>query len=245
MPKVNVIIPARNEECALPELLGRLSPELYRPIVAINDTQDNTRQVVENYGVESVNIEQAGKMLAIQEAIRKLASSSSGDSLLPTLIIDADTVPIFPQRWGRLMVESLMQTDHPAVVSGLSVFRGGGIMRSSFWTAYRSWFALRYSENDPVMPSYGPNMGIRLHNADVLDAVLALPNFWPGEDKALSDTICERGGVKRLLLNPLGTCFTDVPENYFCPTELLRKSREELFARLASRYTEEKIGQGY
>jgi 4,4'-diaponeurosporenoate glycosyltransferase len=92
-PSISVIIPARNEEHALPNLLDSLSCQLSgedEVIVVDDHSEDNTKKVAENSGVkvlESLPTPEGwiGKTWACYQG----ASVASGEILV---FLDADTV---------------------------------------------------------------------------------------------------------------------------------------------------------
>jgi glycosyltransferase involved in cell wall biosynthesis len=91
MMKVSVIIPAFNEELALPETLGRIGKALSiivlpsEIIVVDNDSQDKTKQIAESFGAK-VFLEKEHNIGKVRNTGAK---NSTGDVLI---FIDADTL---------------------------------------------------------------------------------------------------------------------------------------------------------
>jgi len=92
-PSISVIIPARNEEHALPNLLNSLSGQLSgmdEVIVVDDDSEDKTREVAENSGVEVLeSLPTPEGWIGKTWACYQGANMASGEILV---FLDADTV---------------------------------------------------------------------------------------------------------------------------------------------------------
>jgi 4,4'-diaponeurosporenoate glycosyltransferase len=92
-PSISVIIPARNEEHALPNLLNSLSAQLsgMDEVIVINDqSEDKTREVAESYGVKVVeSLPTPEGWIGKTWACYQGANVASGEILV---FLDADTV---------------------------------------------------------------------------------------------------------------------------------------------------------
>lgn len=105
-PKVSVLIPARNEESTLPNLLTALKQQTFKPyeIIVIDDqSADATPQIAEQAGVKVVQTSPlptgwTGKNWALKTGY----AASSGDILV---FLDADTEPgeeLLRRLWWQL-----------------------------------------------------------------------------------------------------------------------------------------------
>lgn len=106
-PRVAVLIPARNEEQALPELLGRLSntsvPGLEAVVVVDNGSTDATARVAAAAGARVVSEPKAGYGRACRRGIRAISAGAQppdvvvfldADDYLAALQVSALTAPI-------------------------------------------------------------------------------------------------------------------------------------------------------
>lgn len=219
-----VIIPAFNEEAHIEKTLRRL-PRDVRPIVAANGTTDRTVEIAESFGAETLVQEEQGKLPAIQATLRLMGR----EALDPIIILDADTRPLFPQYWADHMVKPFSDTpEQPAGIGGPIIHTGRRLGTAALRTAYRGAHAVLYNipaldrpSSKPV-PQAGPSMSIHLHNSRTLDAVLDLPHYWPGEDRAVMEVIKANNGHYKALIDPLTTVFTPVSESYLSLRETIR-----------------------
>lgn len=53
----------------------------------------------------------------------------------------------------------------------------------------------------------------------ILDFILALPNYWPGEDQAMNQVVLDRGGEYTASLSPSILAFTPTSESYLSSRE--------------------------
>lgn len=234
--KTPVIIPAFNEEFRLGHILEGLPANLVEPIVAVNGTTDRTVQVAESFGAQVFEIDQQGKMPAIQYVLGRLGSLA----LEPVLILDADARPIFPNKWHEHMLKHLTETEVPTVIGGPIWYtgspRGEGLLRS----VYRAGRTLARAKDGNIETAiqFGPNMGICTKNKRVIDRVMEIPNFWPGEDKALAIVVSEGIGVYRDIINPFAATWNPTSISAISLRDRLRLGSEETLKVVTQRYVE-------
>jgi glycosyltransferase involved in cell wall biosynthesis len=193
--KTPVLIPAHNEAEYIGLTLDSLSSASVEPIVIANACTDDTVKIVkENYqGVRLIELDQPGKLPALQYAIESL-----GDRALdPLLLLDADSRPVLPKRWEKAMVGRL-DPDSPSVVSGPILYevKDEDEDLSMFDSVTRS--AIRYAQACSARAhgtsiAFGANMAIHLATQQAKGAVLELPFFWAHDDAAIRDTIVGQG----------------------------------------------------
>ena len=223
--KIPVIIPAFEAEKTLSAVLRSLPAELCEPIVAFNGkTSTEAAAITDNYGVTHYQFAEQGKLPAIQKTLRRLGDAA----LQPLVILDADTVPLSPRRWVRHMTAALRpEEDMPASAAGPVIFHGRDIPTVCARTIRRSIQGLVSQD----VRWYGPNMSIFLRDRATLGAVLSLGHKWPGEDKAIADTIIENGGRHRETPHPNALALT--PLTPTMPSVWLWVSKGGLVARQA------------
>ena len=198
---IPVLIPAHNEARTITRTIDSLARQSLAvdPFVIVNGCTDNTPDLARAAGANVLESEH-GKMRAIQEGIRFLGKSAMN----PFIVLDADTRP-FTKRWGaRLMQEANLGTERqPRVVWGPIAYIDDlnkivGICISAY-TSYVSW-ADRHDEDPRTIR--GGNMGLRLATSEILEATLALKNYWPREDVAIYDTIMQHEGGSKVIFHP-------------------------------------------
>lgn len=191
--KTKVIIPAYNEGTRLKHTLDSLPRHLVDPIVAINGSNDNTAEIAGNFGAEVHITTERGKMLAIQEVLHSL-----GDyALNPLLILDADTMPVFPTRWHNGMLTLLTHQEKPTIIGGPVWYKGKPLGEALLRTAYRAGRAVLYKNDTEIERSvqFGPNMALKIQTDALLDEFMNIPNYWPGEDRAMTQTVLDQDGI--------------------------------------------------
>ena len=195
--KTPVIIAAHNEEERISDTLRSLPADRTEPIVAVNGSTDATAEIARSFGVTVLEFEEQGKLPAIQHALSSLGQRA----LEPLMILDADTVPVNPIKWHRIMTKQLnARGDVPMMTSGPVWFtsekgaRVGPAARSLFRIAQAA--ATRSVAEDTGLKGgqYGPNQGMRIERPEVLDAVMALEHFWPMGDVALTEAVADTEG---------------------------------------------------
>lgn len=188
MSKIPVIIAARNEQKYIGETLATLDSSLVEPIVAINGTEDNTAKICRDFGVDVVELEEAGKLPAIQLAVKHLGQRA----LDPVILLDADTRPLLPKHWPSDITKNL-DFQRPSATAGMIAFYDGKLIDDSAISLKRvletTWTKFK---NRHLF--YGANMSIRLDNQSTADRFLDMPHIWPAEDRAIARMIELEGG---------------------------------------------------
>lgn len=201
-----VLIPARNEADHIGRALAGLPREV-EPIVLPNGCTDNTAEIAREYGATVLPDLQEGKLLAIQEGITHLGRRATE----PFITMDADTFPLMSRYYARAMGRGLLQlADVPAVVVGPVLFTGGPGLAANTWRSmHRYGRQLKSKTNDFDGYFAGMSMLIHPRTQKVVDALLGLEHFWPGEDYAIKDVIVDNGGSTYKTPNPLAAVVTD------------------------------------
>ena len=202
--KTPVIIAAYNEEKRISETLRSLPADLTEPIVAVNGSTDATAEIARSFGVQVLELEEQGKLPAIQSALGSLGQRA----LEPLMILDADTVPVNPVKWHRIMTKQLnARGDVPMMTSGPVWFTSeygahiGPAARSLFRVAQAAATRTIAANTGLKGGQYGPNQGMRIQRPEILDSVMALGHYWPLDDVALTETVAdtEQGSFKQLV----------------------------------------------
>lgn len=232
--KTPVIIPAFNEEFRLGHTLEALPSDLVEPIVAVNGTTDHTVQIAESFGAQVLEIAQQGKMLAIQHALGSLGARA----LEPILLLDADARPIFPQKWHAHMLRTVAFPEVPTVVGGPVWYTGAVLGEALLRSVYRAGRTVARPKdgNAEAAIQFGPNMAISIKNKKVLDRVMSIPNYWPGEDKALATAVSEQGGVYRDIIHLYTMTWNPTSVSAISLKDRLRLGREETLKVVEQRY---------
>lgn len=194
-----VLIAACNEEATLAQTLERL-PRDVKPHVILNGCTDQTADVARSYADSGVVVLESdpGKMAALQAGIRTLGTRAMD----PLITLDADSYPIFPERWTSALSRgrAALNLGKPAVVVGGAVYHGhnslAGNIVSTTMEGLRQHQA-RHQHDKGNFP--GRNMLIHLQSMRLVDAALAAPNLWPGEDQFFADLAVAGGGHTRKL----------------------------------------------
>jgi len=216
-----IIIPAYNEESHIASTLRSLPREGVRPIVALNASNDQTAEIAQGFGVELVVSVEQGKLLAIQQTLKMLGKNA----LDPFIVLDADTKPIFPQFWAKNMVKDLHpERQMPSALGGPVIFTDGQTLEDAIRTFRRARRTLQTRGASEVgrLPQSGPNMSLFLQNSEVLDSILALPNYWPGEDQAMNQVVLDQRGEYTASLSPSILAYTPTSESYLSSRERRR-----------------------
>ncbi|MES2630603.1 MAG: glycosyltransferase [Patescibacteria group bacterium] len=238
--KTPIIIPAFKAQERIEQTLLSLPAETVEPIIAINGPIDRTAEIAERYGATVLTFEQQGKLPSIQGALRHMGNRA----LSPILILDVDSRPIFPSLWRSGMVHEVMgeKDDHnPAIVGGPVIFTEDTVFENTIRTARRMKRAMQ-SRNDRIVGSkaaqYGPNMAINIAQDELLEKILALDNYWPGEDRALVDTVEGYGGVFTQPISPNLLVFTPSSKSYLSYFERKRTGVDEARNQVTEHYRE-------
>ena len=192
-----VIIPSRDGVQFISGTLNRLPAEC-APIVVVNGIEDGTSSIAARFGADVLYIEQEGKMPAIQHGLALLGRAA----IEPLVILDVDTRPVFPKTWLKTY-SSMLSSPEPTVIGAPVIFTSRDIATCGL----RSIRRLQHAYQSPTRITetnqygrleghqFGPNMGLRIQDTKILDAILTLPNYWPGEDEAIGKQIVIGDGV--------------------------------------------------
>ncbi|MDB5175381.1 MAG: hypothetical protein JWM81_239 [Candidatus Saccharibacteria bacterium] len=237
MTMIPIFIPARNEEPHIGDALSRLPIE--DVTVLANGCTDRTVEIARYFGARVIERPDAGKLPALQEAIADLGKYATG----PFVTLDADSVPLFSRYWVPSLLSSLKDIDkqQPAVVVGPAVFVGGpGFAANTHRTVthYKKQFTTRKLDFQGSFA--GRNMLIRPGNNDVVDTLLELEHYWPGEDYAIRDTIVEHGGTTYKNPSPLAGVTTDAARYGNLRDTLSKTKQHALRSRLKQSYIDDR-----
>lgn len=199
--KVPVLVAAYNE----PDIgiaLRRLPADTLDVVVAVNGEPAGgvTARAAARYGVHVVSYDEPGKILAIQQTLREFHRLGH-DPLDPVLFLDADSYPMWPRAWARLMTRLLTSDDGSAAAAGLVRFYGSGHV-GDLARSGKKFADAMISRRRHTTVAFGANMGLRLRHRSVLDAVLDLPHIWRGEDRAMIDIVRDAGGTYTQSISP-------------------------------------------
>ena len=194
----------RGEEAFIGHTLDRLDASSTTPYVLVNGVGENgshadqTAEVARSFGAEVLLFEEQGKLPALQEGFKHLGAQALG----PVLLLDANSEPLFPRTWSKIMTNPLEVADGPAAVSGLTSWSGLPRAERVLRGARGYHRAVQARQAGSSSEVYGRNMAVKFENDDVLNAVLELPHVWPGEDRLLADITVEHGGTVTQLIDP-------------------------------------------
>lgn len=207
---IPILIPARNEIDFIRNTLNRLSKEV-EPIVLANACIDGTAKAARDFGATVIECVEEGKMPALQEGMRYLGNRS----IEPFITLDADSGPVIGRLWHKEMMEGLNKIpNRPAVVIGPVLFRGGpGFVTNTWDNISRNFIQFKNKNKNYSGYFSGRNMLIYPKTPTVVDKLLALKNFWPGEDYAIKDVIVDNGGHTIKLSSIFAAVFSDASRN--------------------------------
>ncbi len=197
-----VIIAAHNESAGLAKTLDRLTNDV-EPIVVANGCNDDTAEIAQAFGATVIELEEKSKTRAIQYALGYLGDRS----LEPVLFLDADTYPM-SSKWATIMTRAVDTADiTPRFSSSGAWFRdGNSVLYDGLRTVHFIQKVMQARRVKTALPS-GRNMATRF-NYETLDAVLSMPDYWPGEDQAIRDIIVKAGGIALEVINPFAYAIT-------------------------------------
>ena len=205
-----VIIAAHNEELTLPLTLAALTQQSVEvcPIVIDNASDDRTAEVAEKFGAVVLEESSKGKVRALQTGIRFTRELSGDDSTL--LFTDGDARPV--SRWAEHLIHKSRADDVPEIATGLAVYNNALGMKQLGLNALRFGYAngknlLRMRHSIPPIIR-GHNMALLSPGDQILDPILVLPNYFPGEDIAIRDIVLKAGGRAAIRLHPHAAVFT-------------------------------------
>jgi hypothetical protein len=197
------VLIAAYDEPDIGTALRQLPADTLDVIVAVNGEPADgpTARAASPYGVQVITFEEPGKILAIQETLRGFHRFGH-DPLDPVLFLDADSYPMWPRAWARVLTRLLTRDDGPAAAAGLVRYHGRGWVGNLARTSKKLADAV-ISRQRRTNVAFGANMALRLRHQSVLDGVLALPHIWRGEDRAMIDVVRQAGGRYVQCLSPL------------------------------------------
>jgi len=228
--KTPVIIAAHNEAAMIGHALDKLDAKHVEPYVMANGCEDETADVARSYGALVYETHEAGKLPAIQNILVAL-----GDRALdPLLYLDADSYPVFTNRWHRRMLSALIH-EVPSAVSGpivLDTFGATGLVYDS-----KYYLDNLRARHEGSVRFRGANMATFLQREPVLKRILELPHIWPGEDCAMEIAIKSEGGSSRQVIHPGAAVVTSA--RYISPIgDLVMAGREETRKKSLKGYRE-------
>lgn len=201
---IPVLIAARNEANSIGQTLKSL-PKDVEPIVLVNDSHDETVDIAQSYGATVLERQQAGKVGALQMGLHYLGERAVD----PFITLDADTRPVFPNRWvaSLLAGRQAIPAEQPASVVGLLVFHSNSsaLLRTSRLVLHQ--YLTRTSQQAGSFS--GGNMLIHPRQTSVVQAIGKMPEYWPGEDVAIKDEIVNGGGSVIKTLSVGAVALTD------------------------------------
>jgi glycosyltransferase involved in cell wall biosynthesis len=229
--KTPVIIPAYNEERNIRFVLNSLPRDLVEPIVSVNGSVDRTAAIAYNCGARLVESDELGKLPAIQRALRYLGDRA----LQPLIILDADSAPICPRLWHNRLVGEMNNEASQSVVSGPAWFmpkESSNVAVAAMRSIHRMGGVLRTSRSAMFSgkggAQHGPNLGLHIKHSDLLEEVLDLEHFWPGDEHAITEVVVnDNGGVYKQLLSPVAMVLTPESVSYPPFTDYLRYGTEQ------------------
>lgn len=160
-----------------------------------NGCSDATVDIANSFGVTTLEVESRGKMHAIQAGVGFLGARAVTE---PFILLDADSYPVFPNKWVNAL--QCARVDHidgdvPAVVVGSFVYRNGaGLVSNTVRSAAHAYKHFKWRDQQYGDGFYGRNMLFDLQSPELRDDIMAMRNYWPGEDEALKDKVLQYGG---------------------------------------------------
>lgn len=236
--KTPVLIPAYNEASHLARTLYHLPADIVDPIVLLNGTEDDSRQIVDDFGVKFRDFEARGKLPAIQSTLKSLGK----EALESILLLDADTRPIFPKRWHDVMVRVLTNKPVPTYVSAPVLFtprREGGFGEHVLLSLFRYGDGVLRDEGEVEKGHaafYGLNQGFKLQTIEVLDTILDMPHYWPMEDVAMAHEIVRHNGVMRQSSDIRAAVLSPVSQAMPPLRDWATKNSTQIIAEITNRY---------
>lgn len=230
-----VIIPTLSQEWGIYNTLESLPSAHTEPIVAVNGGDDVSRitAIAESFGTEVFHLPQQGKLPAIQEALARL-----GDRALePLIILDSDTRPVFPKKWAQGMVASVSYMLKPSSIGGPVWYNQGPLLDTALRSLRLQAIVIKQKLRGD---NYGPgaNMALNIYNQSTLEAILGLPHYWPGEDRAIADTIRAHHGTHNASLSPKLLALSRVSLSGISTFERMTMGRAESAAKTRAQYVQ-------
>lgn len=232
--KTPVLIPARNEAEHIGRTLKGLPTDV-EPIVIPNGCTDETETIVEQIGATIIRSSSEGKLPSIQAGLQYLGKGA----LEPLIILDADTVPLFPRQWLTHMLKAASSAgeEQPTVVSGAVIYVGINPILAA-WRNAGHWRNLIRTRSEQDQGVTGGNMLLSLQDPEALDHILALPNYWPRDDTAIRDAILSEKGRSVKSLHPATTALT-AGDRFPSLCERLRIGHDQTWKGILQTYLDE------
>lgn len=233
-----VIIPAYKEASNIARTLDRLPRHLVEPIVVVNGEPDGTPEIARKFGATVYEIPDQGKVRALQYALGKLSNDER--VLDPLMFLDADTRPLFPKKWHDRMVTIMNEHPGPVGVGGPMLYTECAPHDALLRGLRRIAYAGAESQGLKIgrRIQYGPNMALKMASKYALDAVMHLPNDWPGEDRALANTIEASGGTYIQTIHPDTFVISPLSISAVSLLERIKLGADETRKEVARRYGE-------
>lgn len=234
--KTPVIIPAYQEASTIARTLDRLPSQLVEPTVIVNGEPDGTADIARDFGATVYESPDQGKMPALKYAFARM---SGKQALKPLIILDADAYPILPSQWHNHMVAPIYNHDGPVGNGGPMFYSECSPHESLFRGSRRFGYAGAQTlglKSGHIQ--YGPNMALKIDSSDILDAFMEFPNYWPGEDRAMADTIEENGGKYIQTVNPAALVVAPLSLSAVSLTERIKLGPVETRRVVTQRYVD-------
>jgi cellulose synthase/poly-beta-1,6-N-acetylglucosamine synthase-like glycosyltransferase len=181
IPSVSVLVPARNEEKALPLLLASLTSQTVQhfELVLVNDrSTDGTQRIMEQYAeahpgrVKVVNLTENGNPVnPKQYALTKAAEVAGGRVVLFT---DADCV--VPVTWVEEMAGAFRDPEIGVVIGTIVCHTSKGYLPKyqSFDYFFRFYYTAGCTGLDLATGGFGNNMGVRREALEAFGGIGAI-----------------------------------------------------------------------
>lgn len=196
-----VIIAAYNEAERIGTTLRGLDSNTVEPFVIVNGEQGSRETVDEasRYTPNVMQLDEQGKLPAIQLGLRKLLQYDEDAFSNPILLTDADSRPLMRTAWGPAMA-STVAGDAARVAAGMVLLNDGPLIDNGLRSIRRMVQASRDRNAVSLSSVYGSNMAINFAgDTQKIEAVLDAPHIWPSEDRYLVHIIgAERGSFTQL-----------------------------------------------
>ena len=198
-----VLICARNEAADLPAALVSLarSYEPVQPIVVDNGSEDETAVYAKKMGAIVVDEPEIGETVAYQTGLRFVKAEMPKTSVL--LATDGDTI-VNPLWSGNMATKASRLRKTGGVTFGLGMVAGGesiatDLLRTTVLNAKQIYVAVRRIRSG----ARGYNTALTFdYDQEIYNALLGLPNVFPGNDRAIRDSVIRAGGIAKPNVHP-------------------------------------------
>ena len=249
--KVPIIIPAYQEGATIDKTLESLEAirDVAEPVIIENGPKDNTEEIAKQFGATYLYTESAGKLPAMQHAIKEL-----GVSALDTFILlDADTQPKDTRKWFTAMTKAVESHDKPWAASMRKEFSprpekiavdpererrfAKQITHLGHLGSVAANLFARITKQKGInnQMGFGAAQAINFHgDEEGLQQMIDLPHIWYGEELAYLGPIAEKGGYTYLksketaVQTSLPTSFgTDIVDHFTKPDAEVRRYKAQ------------------